>query len=158
MNRLEASTSTSSQQATQSSTKRLDSLPILSLARRSSNPTGATASPSKRPIMPSSASASSASSASSSSGSSVPPAKDTDQQHQQQQQNVKASNTQATPSQLLPPPQPALPVPHPLITLHHTCTYLSDAAKEFDDVVFDILKVDPDEIAVRIYSLLCSFN
>lgn len=28
-----------------------------------------------------------------------------------------------------------------------TCTYLNDANKAFDDVVFDILKVDPDDIA-----------
>lgn len=28
------------------------------------------------------------------------------------------------------------------------CTQLNDANKAFDDVVFDILKVDPDEIAV----------
>lgn len=30
------------------------------------------------------------------------------------------------------------------------CTQLNDANKAFDDVVFDILKVDPDEIAVSL--------
>lgn len=44
-------------------------------------------------------------------------------------------------SQAQPPP------PQPPTLIHHTCTYLSDATKEFDDVVFDILKVDPDDIA-----------
>lgn len=40
----------------------------------------------------------------------------------------------------------------PKIVLSNTsapCTQLNDANKAFDDVVFDILKVDPDEIAVR---------
>ena len=30
-------------------------------------------------------------------------------------------------------------------------TYLNDANKAFDDVVFELLKVDPDDIAVKIF-------
>ena len=40
--------------------------------------------------------------------------------------------------------QPQITLP----ALTGTCTYLNDANKAFDDVVFDILKVDPDDIAV----------
>ena len=111
-----------------SSPKRLESLPILSLVTRRNSRKNAAA-------MPSSASSSSSSSASS-----------TSQQQQQQQQN--ANNSDQNSSKQQQQSQQNLPLP----IIHHpvACTYLgADDGKEFDDVVFDILKVDPDDIAVR---------
>lgn len=108
-----------------SSPKRLESLPILSLVTRRNSRKNAT--------MPSSASSSSSSSASSTS------------QQQQQQQNANNSDQNSSKQ-----PQSHQNLPLPII--HHpvACTYLgADDGKEFDDVVFDILKVDPDDIAVR---------
>lgn len=111
-------TSSSSSSA---SAKRLESLPILSLARRSSksSPSKSGRSVAAVVTMPSSASSSSSSSSSSSASASTGANKDTE-----------------------PKSVPPLPV------IHHQCTYIGDAGKEFDDVVFDILKVDPDDIAV----------
>lgn len=48
--------------------------------------------------------------------------------------------------------QPQITVNYPLISHNPLagCTYLNDANKAFDDVVFELLKVDPDDIAVNL--------